>query len=330
MKKVFITGGAGYVGCRLVPILLKKNYFVSVFDIMFFGNKLKNHRNLKIIKGDIRDKKHLSNSCKNHNIFIHLACISNDASFVLNKKLSKSVNLDAFEPMVKIAKKNKISRFIYASTSSVYGISDKKDVKENHPLLPLTLYNKYKGLCEPKLIKHTDKYFTGIIFRPATVCGYSPRQRLDLSVNILTNHAINKKKITIFGGEQLRPNLHILDYCRAVIKLMNVDKSLVQNQIFNIGYQNHSIKNLAQIVKKTVEKSMKIKNINLSTIKSNDIRSYHINSDRIKRKINFIPKYTISHAVKELILAFKKKKLKNSFSNNIYFNVKRMMKINAK
>ena len=105
MKKVFITGGAGYVGCRLVPILLKKNYFVSVYDIMFFGNNLKNHRNLKIIQGDIRDKKHLSYSCKNHDIFIHLACISNDASFVLNKKLSKSVNLDAFEPMVKIAKK---------------------------------------------------------------------------------------------------------------------------------------------------------------------------------------------------------------------------------
>ena len=209
MKKIFITGGAGYCGSRLVPFLLKKKLKVTVFDIMYFGKKfLPKHKNLQIIKGDIRDTKKLEKSCKGHDIFINLSCISNDASFELDKNLSKTVNLDAFEPMVKAAKRSGIKRFIYASSSSVYGLSNKKNVKEDHPLVPLTLYNKYKGMCEPRLIKHTDENFTGIIFRPATVCGYAPRLRLDLSVNILTSHAYFNNKILVFGGKKLRPNLH--------------------------------------------------------------------------------------------------------------------------
>ena len=175
---------------------------------------------VEIISGDIRDKEKIYTSCQNHDVFIHLACISNDTSFALDERLSTSINLDAFEPMVLAAKRSKIKRFIYASSSSVYGVSDQKNVKEDHPLVPLTLYNKYKGLCEPMLLKHTDKNFEGVVFRPATLCGYAPRQRFDLSVNILTNHAVNKKKITVFGGDQLRPNLHIQDYCDLIEKLI--------------------------------------------------------------------------------------------------------------
>ena len=194
LKKIFITGGAGYVGARLVNELLKKNYEITVYDIMYFGDDFlpKDDKNLKIIQGDIRDQTKLRESCKNHDCFVHLACISNDTSFALDEKLSTTINLDAFKPMVKIAKDNGIRRFIYASTSSVYGVSDKKNVTEDHPLVPLTLYNKYKGMCEPQLLEETDNNFCGVIFRPATVCGYSPRQRLDLSVNILTNFAVNK------------------------------------------------------------------------------------------------------------------------------------------
>ena len=132
--------------------------------------------------------------------------------------------------MVLAAKKAGVKRFVYASSSSVYGVSDKPDVTEDHPLVPLTLYNKYKGMCEPLLKKHTDASFTGVIFRPATVCGYSPRQRLDLSVNILTNHAVNAGKITVFGGSQLRPNLHIQDYCDAVELLLTAPADKVQNE----------------------------------------------------------------------------------------------------
>ena len=217
-KNIFITGGGGYCGSRLVPYLLSKNYFVTVYDTFYFGEKtvLKNNKNLNIVNGDIRDTKKLQNACLNHEVFIHLACISNDASFELDEKLSKEINFNCFEPMVIAAKKSNIKRFIYASTSSVYGVSKERDVKEDHPFFPITSYNKFKGMCESLLLKHTSKNFEGVIFRPATVCGFSPRQRFDLSVNILTAHAILKNVITVFGGDQLRPNLHIRDYCEFV------------------------------------------------------------------------------------------------------------------
>lgn len=329
-KKIFITGGAGYVGSRLVPELLNDGFKVTIYDTMFFGDNFlnKDNKNLKIIKGDIRDIKLLGDSCKDHDVFIHLACISNDASFALNEELSKSVNLDAFEPMVLVAKSGGIKRFIYASTSSVYGISDQKNVREDHPLLPLTLYNKFKGMCEPLLLKHTDTNFTGVIFRPATVCGYAPRQRLDLSVNILTNFAVNKNKIVVFGGQQLRPNLNIIDYIRAVKLFINSEERLIANEIFNVGYQNLSISQIAEIVKNVVENEFQ-KKIEIEYQESDDKRSYHINSDKIKNSLKFEPKHTIEEAVLELSEAFKNNKLPNSFDDENYFNVKKMLKLNV-
>ena len=332
-KKIFITGGAGYVGTCLVPNLLNKNYEITVYDTMYYTDKYlpKENKNLKIIKGDIRDEKKLYDSCKNHDVFINLACISNDTSFALDEKLSTSINLDAFEPMVIAAKKAGIKRFVYASSSSVYGISDQKDVKEDHPLVPLTLYNKYKGMCEPRLLNHTDKNFEGVIFRPATVCGYAPRQRFDLSVNILTNFAINKGFIKVFGGDQLRPNLHVVDYSDAVELLIKSDSEKIKNEIFNVGYQNLSIYQIAKLVKKVVENQFsEKKNIEIIKEKSDDNRSYHINSDKIKEKLNFIPKRTIEKAVEDLCEAFRQNKFENTFSEDIYFNINRMKNINAK
>ena len=163
--------------------------------------------------------------------------------------------------MVLSAKRAGIKRFIYASSSSVYGISEEKNVTEEHPLVPLTLYNKYKGLCEPLLFNHTDTNFEGVIFRPATVCGFAPRQRLDLSVNILTNFAVNKGMIKVFGGDQLRPNLHVMDYSDAVQVLIESESKKIQNQIFNIGYQNLSIIEIAKLVKKVVENQFQRKKI---------------------------------------------------------------------
>ncbi len=332
-KSIFITGGAGYVGSSLVPDLLKDGYRVTVYDTMYFGDEFlpKQNPNLKLIKGDIRDISKLEISCKNHDYFLHLACISNDASFVLDEKLSTSINLDAFEPLVLAAKKNKIKRFIYASTSSVYGVSKEKNVTEDHPLIPLTLYNKYKGMCEPLLLKHTNDIFEGVIFRPATVCGYAPKLRLDLSVNILTNHAVCKNKITVFGGDQLRPNLHIKDYCDVVKVLIKAPHNKIKNQIFNVGYQNMSIKNIAFLVKKVVEDSFPEKEkIDIDFTKSDDNRSYHINSDKIMEVLGFKPKRSIDEAVKDLCVSFKNNLITKSFDNDFYYNVKRLKNINAK
>ena len=331
-KKIFITGGAGYAGSCLVPELLKKGYEVTVYDIMYYTDKYlpKNNSKLNIVKGDIRDSNKIYETSKDHDVFVHLACISNDTSFALDEKLSTSINLDAFEPMVKAAKRAGIKRFIYASSSSVYGISDKKNVTEDHPLVPLTLYNKYKGMCEPTLFNYTDKNFEGVIFRPATVCGYAPRQRLDLSVNILTNFAVNKGMIKVFGGDQLRPNLHVMDYSDAVEVLINSESKKIENEIFNIGYQNLSIFDIANLVKKVVEEKFpNKKDIKIIREKSDDNRSYHINSDKIKRILNYSPKRSIENAVEDLCDAFEKNLLQNSFTEDIYFNINRMKNIKA-
>jgi nucleoside-diphosphate-sugar epimerase len=330
-KKIFVTGGGGYCGTKLVPLLLEKGYKVTVYDTFYFGNFLPKNKNINIINGDIRDCEKILSTSKGHDIFLSLACISNDASFELDENLSTSINLNSFEPMVIAAKKNKIKRFIYASSSSVYGVSDKPDVTEDHPLVPLTLYNKYKGECEPILEKHTDENFTGVTFRPATVCGYSPRLRLDLSVNILTNHAVNKNVITVFGGDQLRPNLHIKDYCKAVQLFIDAPKEIIANEKFNVGYQNLSIMDIAKIVKKVVEKEYDSKkSIDIIRTESDDNRSYHINSDKIKKLLGFEPEFTIEDAVKELCDAFKNKLIDDSFNNDMFHNVKRLKSLNIK
>lgn len=331
-KSIFVTGGAGYVGSSLVPDLLKKGYKVSVYDIMFFGDQFlpKNNPNLKIINGDIRDQNNIEKHCKGHDAFVNLACISNDSSFELDQKLSKSINYDAFEPMILATKRAGIKRFIHASTSSVYGVSKEKHVTEDHPLVPLTLYNKYKALTEPFLLKHIDNKFEGVIIRPATICGYAPRLRLDLSVNILTNFAVNKCEIKVFGGDQLRPNLHIKDYCAVIELLLKAEKEKIQKQIFNVGYQNMSINEIAWLVKKVVEKEFpNKKDIKIVKTKTEDNRSYHINSDKIKNLLGFVPKKSVEMAIRDLCEAFKKDLIPNSFESDSYFNVKKLKTIKA-
>ena len=331
-EKIFITGGAGYVGSNLVPYLLSKGKKITVYDTMYFTDRFlpSGNPNLNVIKGDIRDSLQLYEACKDHDVFVNLACISNDASFELDERLSTSINLEAFEPMVLSAKKAGIKRFIYASSSSVYGVSSAKNVKEDHPLVPLTLYNKYKAECEPLLLKHLDDEFKGVIFRPATVCGYAPRMRLDLSVNILTNFAVNKNFINVFGGSQLRPNLHVQDYAEVVNLFLEAPIEKINGQIFNVGYENLSIYEIAKKVKNEVEHFNKLKNINIEITESNDNRSYHINSDKIFDILGYKAKRGISDATIEMISSFKKGLLKNSFEDDIFFNVKRIKNLSLK
>ena len=326
MKKIFITGGAGYVGSVLTPYLISKGYEVTVLDLMIYGSDvLKINKNLKIIEGDIRDKKLLKKLIPGHNAVIHLACISNDPSFELNPKLGETINFKAFEPLVKISKECGVESFIYASSSSVYGIKNIKNVDETQSLEPLTDYSKFKANCEDILLNYQSNYFTTTIIRPATVCGFGPRQRLDVVVNILTNLAYHKRKILVYGGEQLRPNIHIDDMARVYELLIEADKEIVAGQVFNAGYENQKVIDLASTVKKVIGED-----VITEVVKTNDNRSYHISSEKIKKVLGFSAKKTIEDAVRDLKYAFDNKILKNTLIDEKFFNIKRMNSLQLK
>lgn len=335
LNSVLVTGGAGYVGAVLVPKLLDKGYKVRVLDLYIYGedvlSSVKGHANLEEIKGDIRDLDLLKESLADCDAVIHLACISNDPTFELDPNLSRSINYDAFKPLVKISKESGVKRFIYASTCSVYGVSDAKKVTEDHPLVPITDYNKYKGLCEPVLREYQSDDFTTVIIRPATVCGYSPRQRFDLTVNILTNHAFNNNKITVFGGAQTRPNIHIGDITDLYCQLLQLPKDKIAGKTYNAGYQNQSIADIANIVCDVISKEVVDKPApEIVTTESSDPRSYRISSEKIQKELEFAPKHTIEDAVHDLIEAFNQGKLKDSMTNSRYYNIKTMEEINLK
>lgn len=300
IKSIYITGGAGYVGAMLVPRLLSEGYKVTVLDLMIYGEDvLKEHPNLTKIQGDIRDQNVLNQTIPGHDSVIHLACISNDPSFELNPNLGKSINLDAFRPLVEISKKHSVKRFIYASSSSVYGIKDEPNVTEDFSLEPLTDYSKFKADCEKILNEYQTDDFTTITIRPATVCGYSPRQRLDVVVNILTNLAYHKREISVFGGAQLRPNIHIDDMVDAYLVLLRAPKEKVAGEIFNAGYLNFTVSEIANMVKEVVGEDVK-----LVTTPTNDNRSYHISSDKIFNKLGFRANRSIKLAAEDLKKAF--------------------------
>ena len=321
--KILITGGAGYVGSKLVPKLLELGYEVTVLDLMIYGEDvLDDHKKLKKVKGDIRNKKLLEKTIPGHNAVLHLACISNDPSFELNPTLGKSINYDAFEPLVKISRENKVNRFIYASSSSVYGIKKEKDVTEDMILEPLTEYSKFKADCEKVLNSYKSDEFITTTIRPSTVCGYAKRQRLDLVVNILTNHAFHNRKIKVFGGDQMRPNVHINDMVDSYLVVLNADHNKINGEIFNVGFKNQSVNELANDVKSVIGEDIKIINT-----KSSDNRSYHVSCKKISDVLGFNTKLTIKDAVSDLKNAFEKKLIKNSFEDEKYFNIKRMQSI---
>jgi len=324
--KIFLIGGGGYVGSALVPKLIDLGHEVTVYDLFIYGKEvLEKNSNLTLIEGDIRDINLLSKSLKNHDSIIHLACISNDPSFELNPKLGKSINLDCFRPLVEVAVKENIKRFIYASSSSVYGIKKEKNVTETLSLEPLTDYSKFKVECEKILSEFTSDEFETVIIRPATVCGYAKRQRLDVVVNILTNLAFNKRKIKVFGGDQLRPNIHIQDMANIYIEVLKAEKKLVNGEIFNAGYDNFTVSDIALTVKEVVGSDIEIE-----TLPTDDNRSYHVSSEKIKKTLNFTPKHTIKDAIRDLKKAFEEKKLPDSLENSKYFNIKKMQEIKLK
>ncbi len=325
MKSVLVTGGAGYKGCVLVPKLLAAGYAVVVYDLMLFGGAgLPKHPNLRGVTGDIRDIDLYAKSVAGCDYVIHMACISNDPSFDLDPSLSRTINYECFEPLVLASKAAGVKRFVYVSSSSVYGVSDSPEVTEEHPLVPLTDYNKYKGMCEPLLWKHQSPDFLCVTIRPATVCGYSPRMRFDLTVNILTNHAYHRGLITVFGGDQQRPNIHIDDVCELYLELLSMPAEKIAGETFNAGFENQTVNELATIAKNVVEQEFPEKApIKIEKTTTNDPRSYRITSRKITQKLGWSPKRNIEDAVRDLCGAFKAGKFPtDTLKDEQYVNVK--------
>ena len=329
MHTVLVTGGAGYVGAVLVPRLLEHGYRVKVLDLYLYGDDVlgavADHPDLEQVKGDIRDRKLLERIMPGTDTVIHLACISNDPSFELDPALGKSINYDAMFDLVAVAKDSGITRFIYASSSSVYGIKEVEDVTEELALEPLTDYSKYKALCEDILLAAQAPGFTTLVLRPATVCGYSPRLRLDLTVNILTTLAVNSGRITVFGGLQKRPNIHIDDIAAVYLAALKAPDDQIAGKVFNAGYENHTVMQLAEMIRHVAGRSVEI-----VTTPSDDHRSYHISSEKIRRELGFAPAHTIEDAARGLVDRFRAGQIPNPMTDIRYYNIKTMQALHLK
>jgi nucleoside-diphosphate-sugar epimerase len=326
VRRVLVTGGAGYVGSSLIPKLLAADYDVTVLDLYIYGEELfaeyRDRAGLREIKGDLRNPADVARALEGCDAVIHLACISNDPSFDLNPTLGRSINYDCFRPLVKASKEAGVRRFIYASSSSVYGIKDTPEVTEDLPLLPLTDYSKYKAMCEDVLMEEREGGFTTVILRPATVCGYAPRLRLDLTVNILTNLAISKGRITVFGGDQLRPNIHVEDMTDLYLTLLEAPAQAVDGKVWNAGYHNLKVREIAEMVRSKVGSGVEI-----VVTPTDDHRSYHVSSERIRRELGFSANRSVEDAIADLKSAFTAGKVPNSMTDDRYYNIKRMQTI---
>jgi len=317
---ILVTGGAGYVGSLLVPKLLDLGHSVTVLDLYLFGDDvLSKHNRLLEIKGDLRDKAVVKKSLKNIDTVIHLACISNDPSFELDPKLGKSINYDATKQLIDLSRLENVKRFIYASSSSVYGVKAEAEVTEDLSLEPLTDYSKYKALSETYLLQNSG-LMTPVVLRPATVCGWSPRLRLDLTVNILTIHALVNNKILVHGGKQTRPNIHINDMVDCYIHMLSAPERIISHSVYNVGYENYSILDIASMVKKVIGKST----ITISITDTNDNRSYRVSSKKIKKELGFEAKRTVEDAIGDLVSAYNSGLIPKPFDNERYYNIQTM------
>ncbi len=325
---IVVTGGGGYVGSALVPTLLDRGYKVKVIDTFWYGHDVfgayGSNPGLSCVQMDIRDARRLRNEVANCDALIHLACISNDPSVDLNPALGKSINYDAFGPLLDCADAQGVKRFIFASSASIYGVKDQDHVREDAEPAPLTDYARFKLACERDLLAHRGRGdMDRVMVRPAAVCGYARRLRLDLAVNILTANALVNRRIRVFGGGQRRPNINVNDMVRVYHALLDAPSAKIDRQAFNAGYQNNTVDEIAAIVKS----SLGDEGIEIAHEDSADKRSYHINSDKITDVLGFTTRYTIEDAVESLAQAFDRNLVHDPLNNPLYINIKRMQEL---
>lgn len=327
---VLVTGGAGYIGSRLVPKLLGAGYQVRVLDALFFSNGLEqfmSHPRLEFIKGDIRDKVIVEKALCGVGTVVHLAAVANDPSFNSAPELGQSINIDCLPYLMGSAKRLGCQRFIYASSASVYGINAEPFVDESQPCVPITDYNRFKAEGEKLLFDLTDSSFQTVAVRAATVCGWSPRQRLDLTVNILTASALARGEITVFGGSQYRPNVHIGDLTRLYTMLVQRESlTSICGSAINVGHENHTVTDIASQVKDIVDQYFST-NVPITTTASDDVRSYRLDSRRVQQQLGFEFIYSIRDAVLEICEQWQSGKFTDSgdvLSDTRYHNVRNM------
>lgn len=295
--KILVTGGCGYVGTKLVPLLLEKlDCEVTVVDTQWFGNYLVPNPRLTIHKMDTREMDDFN--LEGYDIVYHLANIANDPAVDLNPYLSWEVNVLATMRLVDKAVRSNVNHFVFASSSSVYGVKEDPKVTEDLELVPISEYNKTKMVAERVILSYQGQMKVTCI-RPATVCGYSPRMRFDVSVNMLTMQALKNKEITVFGGQQVRPNIHIDDLNRAYLHVF--EKGLTG--VYNAGFENISIMQIAEMVKKEVEDTK------ITVTPSNDPRSYRVCSDKLLAT-GFKPQKSVREAIQEIVQLYQADKLK--------------------
>jgi nucleoside-diphosphate-sugar epimerase len=299
---VLITGGAGYIGSVLTPKLLASGHRVTVFDRFFFGREtLRPHADLTLVDGDIRDGEAFGKTLEggDFDAVIHLAAVSNDPSSEIDPEITRQINLVALEDVMRRAKAAGVRRFLYASSASVYGVKGDPDVHEELSLDPITLYAKYKAEGEAILRALVGPEFVGVAVRAATVCGYSPRLRLDLTINILSSQALGGRRITVFGGGQMRPNIVVDDLADFYMLLLEAPADRVNGQAFNVSHSNATVRELAELVRREIDEATVI-----DVSPTNDHRSYHLSATRARDVLGFVPRRGLESAVQGLRTAF--------------------------
>lgn len=315
MKTILVTGGGGYVGTVLSQRLIERDYRVKVLDTFMFGDHLDGHINLVKYKGDIRDHELVNKALKDTDCVIHLAAISNDPCSELDPEITKQVNYEASKYLIETAKEIGVPRLIFASSSSVYGVKKEPEVTEDLELEPITLYSKLKGEVEKVLFDNGSDNFTTMAVRSATVCGYSPRMRLDTILHIFVNCALNRGKIFIEGGEQMRPLVHISDIVQFYSLLIEEENRKIDQQVFNVSSGNYKVQEVAELVRSKIPCTIEQTNVT-------DPRSYTLSTKKVSSVLGFKPQQTIEEAADEVKLAFEKGLIDTDDIRN--YNVKLM------